>query len=45
MAKTDEILICNTTFQKLAGEIDAECLPPVTVKGIDGPVTVYRVKY
>lgn len=45
MARADEILICSTTFQKLSGEIDAERLPPVTVKGLDGPVTIYKVKY
>ncbi|MBU0987112.1 MAG: response regulator [Proteobacteria bacterium] len=45
MAKAGEILICNTTFQKLCGTTDAEPLPPVTVKGLDAPITVYRVKY
>jgi len=45
MAKAEEILICDTTFQKLAGKIDAKPLPPVAVKGLDGPITVYRVKY
>ncbi len=45
MAGTEEILICNTTFQKLSGKIDAKPLPPVGVKGLDGPITVYRVKY
>ncbi len=45
MAKAEEILICEATFQKLAGKIDAKPLPPVAVKGLDGPITVYRVKY
>ncbi len=45
MAKAGEILMCDTTFQKLAGQIDAKPLPPVAVKGLDGPITVYRVKY
>ncbi|MEE8430650.1 MAG: adenylate/guanylate cyclase domain-containing protein [Candidatus Desulfatibia sp.] len=45
MARAEEILICDTTFQKLAGKIDAKPLPPVAVKGLDGPITVYKVKY
>jgi len=44
MAKGGEILISDTTFQKLSGDIDLETLPPVTVKGIGEPITVYRVK-
>jgi len=43
MATEGEILICERTFQKLAGAIDTEVLPPVNVKGIDGTITVYRV--
>ena len=45
MAKAEEILMCEATFQKLAGKIDTKPLPPVAVKGLDGPITVYRVKY
>ena len=45
MAKAEEILICDTTFQKLAGKIDAKPLPPVAVKGLDGPITVYKVSF
>jgi adenylate cyclase len=44
MAKGGEILISDTTFQKLSGDIDLETLPPVTVKGIGEPITVYRVR-
>ena len=44
MAKADEILICDATFRKLAGKIDAEPLPPVVVKGLNEPITVYRIK-
>ncbi|MBU0698995.1 MAG: adenylate/guanylate cyclase domain-containing protein, partial [Proteobacteria bacterium] len=44
MAKAGEIMICNTTFRKLAGKIDVEALPPVTIKGLNEPITVYRVK-
>jgi adenylate cyclase len=45
MAKAGEILICDATFRKLAGKIDAEPLPPVFVKGLNEPITVYRVKF
>jgi adenylate cyclase len=45
MARAEEILICEATFQKLSGNIDAKPLPPVAVKGLDGPITVYKVKY
>jgi adenylate cyclase len=44
MANGGEILISDRTFQKLSGGIDAEILPPVTVKGISEPITVYRMK-
>lgn len=45
MAKGGEILISDTTYRKLAGQIDVEPLPPAMVKGISEPITVYRVKY
>jgi adenylate cyclase len=45
MAQAEEILICEATFQKLAGQIDANPLPPVAVKGVDEPIAVYKVKY
>lgn len=44
MAKAGEILISSATFQKLSGEINVETLPSVTVKGIDRPITAYRVE-
>lgn len=44
MAKAGEIIISDTTFQKLNGEMDVEQLPPVMVKGVNEPLTVYRVK-
>jgi adenylate cyclase len=44
MAKGGEILISESTFQQLPGDIDVEILPPATVKGINRPITVYRVK-
>lgn len=43
MAKGGEILISDPTFQKLDGEIGAEPLSPVIVKGVNEPITVYRV--
>jgi class 3 adenylate cyclase len=43
MAKGGEILISGNTFKKLSGEIDAEPLPAVMVKGIDIPITVFRI--
>ncbi|MEA3427937.1 MAG: adenylate/guanylate cyclase domain-containing protein [Thermodesulfobacteriota bacterium] len=48
MAKEREILIAESTFQKISDQkiteqIDVEALPPVKVKGIDKPITVYRV--
>ena len=45
IAKAGEIVVCNTTHEKLAGKIKAEPLPQVSVKGLDGPVTLFKVKY
>ena len=44
MAKGGEILISESTFQQLSGEIEVETLPSAIVKGINEPITVYRVK-
>ncbi len=43
MAKGGEILISGNTYQKLSGEIEAEPLPAVKVKGIDGPIAVFKI--
>jgi len=48
MARAGEILINESTFQKLSGQkglgdIVVQALPAVTVKGIDEPITVYRI--
>ncbi len=43
MAKVGEILINDRTFQKLSGEINAEELPRVAVKGVDEPIRIYKV--
>jgi adenylate cyclase len=44
MANVGEVLMSDRTFQRLSGRIDAEILPPVTVKGISEPIRVYRMK-
>lgn len=48
IAKEEEILIDESTFQKISDhkitkQIDVETLPPVKIKGVDKPITVYRV--
>jgi len=43
MAREGEILICERTFHKLNGDLDPEVLPPLNVKGVVGPITVYRI--
>jgi len=43
MAGPGEIIISERTFRKVSTLIDAEMLPPVTVKGVDAPITVYKV--
>ncbi len=48
MAKEGEVLIAESTFQKISDQkidkqFDVEALPPVKVKGIDQPITMYRV--
>ncbi len=45
MAEAGEILISEETYSKIEGRFDAMALPPVRVKGIDEPMTVYRVNY
>jgi len=44
MANGGEILLSDATFQKLSDEIDAEVMPPATVKGVNEPILVYKVK-
>ena len=47
LARTGEILICSSTREKVFAAIrsfaQTEALPPVTIKGIEGPTIVYRV--
>lgn len=44
MAGAGEILINQATHDQVASEIAAEPLPPVSVKGLDEPINVYRIK-
>jgi len=44
MARGGEILISNSTFQQLPGEIEVETLPSANVKGVNEPIAVYRVR-
>ena len=44
MAKEGEILISDSTFQQISGEIEVETLPSANVKGVNEPITVYRVR-
>jgi len=43
LAAEGEILITERTHEKTAGLVDTIPLPPVTVKGIDRPIPIYRV--
>ena len=44
MAGPGEVIISERTYSKVSDRIKAEKLPPVTVKGVDGPITVYRIQ-
>jgi adenylate cyclase len=44
LAKAGEILICNGTRNKVLENFRTEALAPVTVKGIDEPITIYRIQ-
>jgi adenylate cyclase len=45
IAQADEILIGIETRKKIDKTMPVEALPPVTVKGVSEPITVYRVKH
>ncbi|UCD33160.1 MAG: adenylate/guanylate cyclase domain-containing protein [Desulfobacterales bacterium] len=45
LAKAGEVLISDVTHQKIGEGLDVEALPPVVVKGVSEPITVYRVKH
>lgn len=44
MAEEGEILINESTFKKIEGQIDVEPLPPAKFKGISEPIEIYRIK-
>ena len=48
LAKANEILICSNTWDKVFAARRsfgrAEALAPVAVKGIEGPITIYKVE-
>lgn len=43
MAKSGEILICDRTHEKLAERFPLQALQPVIVKGVKGPINVYKI--
>lgn len=43
LAGPGEVIIGDSTYRKISQEIRAEALPPVTVKGVDDPIQVYRI--
>ena len=43
LAKGGEILLNQATYRAVAPEVQAQALPPATVKGIDTPIRVYRI--
>ncbi len=43
VAKSNEIIISDTTYDLVKAHINAEALPPVMVKGKAGELSVYRV--
>ncbi len=43
VAKSNEIIISDTTYNLVRAHINAEALPPVMVKGKAGELSVYRV--
>ena len=45
LAKAGEVLISDVTHQKIGEGLDVEALPPVVVKGVSEPITIYRVKH
>lgn len=44
LAAAGEILICGVTRDKISDRFQTQELPPLTIKGIDAPVTAYRVQ-
>ncbi len=44
LARSGEILLNETTYQAVCSEVAAESLPAVRVKGLDAPISIYRIK-
>jgi class 3 adenylate cyclase len=44
LAAAGEILICGATRDRVSERFQTHELPPLTIKGIDAPVTAYRVQ-
>ena len=44
LALGGEILMNQSTYDDVQSTVEAEALPPVTVKGVDVPLRVYRIK-
>jgi adenylate cyclase len=44
LAKGGEILVTETTYKEVSDKFLAEkMLPPVAIKGLSDPVTIYRI--
>jgi adenylate cyclase len=43
LAGAGEILICGTTQDRVSERFQTQALPPMAIKGIESPVTAYRV--
>jgi class 3 adenylate cyclase len=44
VARAGEVLLSGATYEQVQGQVDAERLPPVEVKGRRQPVAVYRLR-
>jgi sigma-B regulation protein RsbU (phosphoserine phosphatase) len=42
-AKPGDILVTQDVYEKVLGAVDAQPMPDVEIKGIDDPITLYRV--
>ncbi len=44
LAGNKEILISESTYQEIKGSIPVELMDPISIKGIEDPITIYKVK-
>lgn len=44
MAFSDQILICETTYQRVRQEVEVKALKPLSLRGIQEPVMTYEVQ-